>query len=147
MRILGLDYGAKTVGVAVTDPLMLTAQCVTTITREREDKLRRTFAQIESIIAEYEVDTVVLGLPLNMDGTIGPRAQKTIDFHDALEKRLGMKVELMDERLTTVSARETLDETGYSKDRKERKKVVDQLAAQIILEDYMQRIKSEENYG
>ena len=84
MRILGLDYGSRTVGVAVSDPLLLTAQGLETITRERESHLRRTYARIEELIREYQVERIVLGYPKNMNDTEGERVQKTKEFRDAL---------------------------------------------------------------
>lgn len=135
MRILGLDYGAKTVGVAVSDALMLTATGVGIIRRNSEDKLRRTLAEIADLIKKYEVEEVVLGLPLNMDGSRGERAEKTLEFRDKLAKRTNVKIILVDERLTTVEADELLEARGiYGKDRK---KYVDEIAAEIILQDYL----------
>lgn len=86
MRILGLDYGSKTVGVAVSDPLGLTAQRVETIWRKQENKLRRTLARIEELTAEYGVEKIVVGLPKNMNNTMGERAEKTLEFKEMLEK-------------------------------------------------------------
>ena len=135
MRILGLDYGAKTVGVAVSDALMLTATGVGIIRRNSEDKLRRTLAEIADLIKKYEVEEVVLGLPLNMDGSRGECAEKTLEFRDKLAKRTNVKIILVDERLTTVEADELLEARGiYGKDRK---KYVDEIAAEIILQDYL----------
>ena len=142
MRILGLDYGSKTVGVAITDGLMLTAQCYETVKREHEDKLRRTLARISEIVKQEGVERIALGLPLNMDGTQGERAMKVLAFKELLEKRTGLTVDLVDERLTTVAADEILDETGFSKDRAKRKEVIDQIAAQLILEDYMKTLSN-----
>ncbi|MBR6325317.1 MAG: Holliday junction resolvase RuvX [Lachnospiraceae bacterium] len=135
MRILGLDYGSKTVGVAVSDPLMLTAQGVEIIRRDQENKLRRTLARIEELIAEYEVGRIVLGLPLNMDDSEGFRAEATRAFMEKLQRRTGLPVELWDERLTTVAADEIMNEAGIRG--AERKKHVDRIAAQLILQDYM----------
>ncbi len=135
MRILGLDYGSRTVGVAVSDPLMITAQGVEIIRRDRESALRRTLARIEELIQEYEVDRIVLGLPLNMDDSEGPRAEATREFKEKLERRTGLPVILVDERLTTVEADEVMIEAGL--DRTQRKKHVDRIAAQLILQDYM----------
>ena len=100
MRILGLDYGSKTVGVAVSDPLGLTAQRVETIWRKQENKLRRTLARIEELTAEYGVEKIVVGLPKNMNNTMGERAEKTLEFKEMLEKRTGIPVVMWDERLT-----------------------------------------------
>ena len=135
-RILGLDYGSKTVGVAVSDPLGITAQGVETIRRERETKLRRTLARIDELIREYNVEKIVLGMPLRMDGSPGERAQKTQEFGEALKARTKLPVELWDERLTTVAADRALEEGGVSA--AGRKQVVDTVAAVFILESYMQ---------
>ena len=104
MRILGLDYGSKTVGVAVSDPLGLTAQRLETIWRKQENKLRRTFARVEELVKEYEVEKIVLGYPKNMNNTVGERAEKALEFGEMLKKRTGLEVIMWDERLTTVSA-------------------------------------------
>lgn len=139
MRIMGLDFGSKTVGVAVSDPLFITAQGVEIIRRESESKLRRTCARIEELIKQYEVTEIVMGLPLNMDDTEGERCEKTRAFKDMLERRTGLVVHLQDERLTTVEADELMDEAGY--DRFEKKKHVDRIAAQLILEEYMNNME------
>ncbi len=138
MRILGLDYGSKTVGVAVSDPLMLTAQAVETITRKEENKLRRTLARLETLVKEYEVNTIVLGLPKNMNNTIGDRAEKTMAFGEMVERRTGLKVVYWDERMTTISAERILMETGVR--REHRKEVIDQIAAVFILQGYLDSI-------
>lgn len=135
MRILGLDFGSKTCGVAVSDPLGITAQGLETIVRKEENKLRRTLARIEALIAEYGVTRIVLGLPLNMNDTIGPRAEKTLLFKEQLERRTGLPVVLWDERLTTVEAEAVLIESGVR--REDRKKYVDKLAAVLILQGYL----------
>ena len=108
MRIMGLDFGSKTVGVAVCDPLGITAQTVETITRKDENKLRQTLARIEALIGQYEIERIVLGYPKNMNNTLGERAVKTEEFKSALEKRTGLPVVLWDERLTTVAASRVL---------------------------------------
>lgn len=136
VRILGLDYGSKTVGVAVSDPLGYTAQPLETITRKEEDKLRKTLARITQIVSEYDVQRIVLGLPKNMDGSLGERVEKTLAFRAMLERRTGLEVIMWDERLTTVAADEILDECGVKP--QERKRYVDQVAACIILREYMQ---------
>ncbi len=136
MRIMGLDFGSKTVGVAVTDPLGVIASGVEIIRRDREDKLRQTLARIEVLIQEYEVERIVLGYPKNMNDTEGDRVAKTKAFQEMLERRTGLPVELWDERLTTVEANELMTEMGVSG--KDRKKYVDQIAATLILEGYMQ---------
>ena len=135
MRVLGLDYGSKTVGVAVSDPLGLTAQGVETIWRKQENKLRRTLARIEQLISEYQVDRIVLGYPKNMNNTIGERAEMVQIFRETLMKRTGLPVLLWDERLTTVEAERTLMETGVR--RENRKQYLDQLAAVFILQGYL----------
>ena len=104
MRVLGLDYGSKTVGVAVSDPLGLTAQGVEIIRRKSENKMRQTLARIEELIREYQVEKIVLGLPKNMNNTLGDRAEKSLELKKTLERRTGLAVVMWDERLTTVSA-------------------------------------------
>lgn len=135
MRIIGLDYGTKTVGVALSDPLGLTAQAVETVTRKEENKLRQTLARIEAIIAENEVEEIVVGLPKNMDNSIGERAEACKEFAEKLERRTGLPVVMWDERLTTVSAERVLMESGVR--RENRKAVVDQIAAVFILQGYL----------
>lgn len=135
MRILGLDYGSKTVGVAVSDPLGLTAQGVETIWRKQEDKLRQTLARIEALISEYQVERIVLGYPKNMNNTVGERAQKSLEFKEKLEKRTGLPVVMWDERLTTVEANRTLMEAKVR--RENRKQYLDELAAVFILQGYL----------
>lgn len=112
MRILGLDYGSKTVGVAVSDPLGITAQGVETISRKNEDKLRQTCARIQELIQEYEITALVLGYPKNMNNTEGERARKTEEFQAMLMRRTGLPVILWDERLSTRSAERILMESG-----------------------------------
>ena len=135
MRIMGLDYGSRTVGVAVSDPLKITAQAVETITRKDENKLRRTCARIEELIDEYQVERIVLGLPKHMNNDIGDRAEKSIEFGRMLERRTGLEVVMWDERLTTVEAERTLIENKVR--RENRKKYVDQIAAVFILQGYL----------
>lgn len=135
MRILGLDYGSKTVGVAVSDPLGLTAQKVETIWRKQENKLRRTLARIEELIAEYEVEKIVLGFPKNMNNTVGERAEKALEFGEMLKMRTGLEVIMWDERLTTVEADRTLIEAGVR--RENRKQYLDGIAAVFILQGYL----------
>ena len=132
MRIMGLDLGSKTVGVAVSDPLGITAQGVEIIRRESEDKLRRTLARIETLAKEYQVEKFVLGYPKNMNNTIGERAQKSEAFKEKLERRTGLPVILWDERLTTVAADNAMDEAGLSREKK--KEYVDMIAASLILQ-------------
>ena len=145
MRIMGLDYGSKTVGVAVSDPLGITAQGIEIIRRESPKKLRRTLARIEELIAEYEVTEIVLGYPRNMNHTEGERCQKTLEFKEMLERRTGLPVTLWDERLTTVSADHAMMEGGIR--REDRKNHVDKLAAVFILQGYLdaQLFQKEEN--
>ncbi len=142
MRIMGLDYGAKTVGVAVCDPLGFTAQAVETIVRKEESKLRRTCRRIEELIREYEITSIVLGYPKNMDDSVGERAKKTEEFKEMLERRTGLSVILWDERLTTVEADEILQESGVPVS--ERKKVIDKVAAGIILQSYLNAAESDD---
>ena len=135
MRILGLDYGSKTVGVAVSDPLGFTAQGVETIRRKSENKMRQTLARIEELIAQYQVEEIVLGLPKNMNNTLGDRAEKSLELKETLERRTGLPVVMWDERLTTVSANRVLMETGVR--RENRKEHVDEIAAVFILQGYL----------
>ena len=135
MRIMGLDYGSKTVGVAISDPLGITAQGIEIIRREKESKLRQTLARIETLIKEYEVESIVLGFPKNMNNTIGDRAEKSLEFKEMLEKRTGLSVVMWDERLTTVEANRTLMESKVR--REDRSKYVDMLAAVYILQGYL----------
>ena len=135
MRILGLDYGSKTVGVAVSDPLGFTAQGVEIIRRKSENKMRQTLARIEALIAQYQVEKIVLGLPKNMNNTLGDRAEKSLELKETLERRTGLPVVMWDERLTTVSANRVLMETGVR--RENRKEHVDEIAAVFILQGYL----------
>ena len=135
MRIMGLDFGSKTVGVAVSDPLLLTAQGIEIIRRKEENKLRRTLARIEELVQEYEVELIVLGLPRNMNDTEGERAAVTREFAEKLERRTALPVVFRDERLTTVAADRAMDEAGIR--REERKEHVDRLAAVFILQGYL----------
>lgn len=134
-RILGLDFGSKTVGVAVSDPLLLTAQGVEIIRREKPEKLRRTLARIEEIVKKYDVERIVLGYPKHMNGAEGIRCEKTKAFAQLLEKRLSLPIELWDERLTTVAADEIMDESGVR--RQDRREYVDMIAAMVILQGYL----------
>ena len=135
VRIIGLDFGSRTVGVAVSDPLGLTAQGLEIIRRTSENKLRRTLARIEEIAKEYQADTIVLGLPKNMNNTLGERAEKSLEFKEMLERRTGLPVIMWDERLTTVAANRTLIESGVR--RENRKEYVDMIAAVYILQGYL----------
>lgn len=135
MRIIGLDYGTKTVGVAISDSLGITAQGVETITRKEENKLRQTLARIEALIEEYEIEQIVVGLPKNMNNSLGERAEACREFADKLERRTGLPVVMWDERLTTVSAENVLKESGVR--REDRKAVIDKIAAVFILQGYL----------
>lgn len=138
MRIMGLDYGSKTVGVAISDSLGITAQGIETIERKEENKLRQTLARIEVLVKEYEVEKIVLGFPKNMNNTIGERAEKSLEFKEKLERRIGVPVIMWDERLTTVEAERTLIESKVR--RENRKKYVDKIAAVFILQGYLDSI-------
>lgn len=135
MRIMGLDYGSKTVGVAVSDALLLTAQGVETIFRKEENKLRKTLARIKELCDEYEVEEVVIGLPKNMNNTMGDRAELSLEFAELVKKRTGLPVFMWDERLTTIAAERTLMESGVR--RENRKDYVDKIAAVLILQGYL----------
>jgi putative holliday junction resolvase len=137
MRMMGLDYGSKTIGVAISDPLGFTAQGIETIYRKEENKLRKSLARIEELIREYGVEAIVLGLPKNMNNTIGERAEKTLQFRDMLQRRTSIEVILWDERLTTVEAHRTLRESNVK--RENHGKYVDQIAAVFILQGYMDK--------
>ena len=132
---MGLDFGSRTTGVAVSDPLGITAQGVETIVRKDENKLRQTCARIEELIKEYEIEEIVLGYPKNMNNTAGERAEKTEVFKAMLERRTGKPVILWDERLTTIAAERVLMESGVR--RENRKAVVDKIAAVLILQGYL----------
>ena len=141
LRILGLDYGSVTVGVAVSDALLVTAQPVEVIKRKSETKLRQTLARIEELIASYEVQKIVLGYPKNMNNTLGERVQRTEKFREKLEKRTGLEVVMWDERLSTVSAVEVLKEGNVR--RENRKNYVDKIAASFILQGYLDSLRFE----
>lgn len=138
MRIMGLDYGSKTVGVAISDPLCITAQGIETIERKEENKLRRTLARIEELVKEYEVEKIILGFPKNMNNTVGERGEKSLEFKEMLERRTGLSVVMWDERLTTVEAERTLIESNVR--RENRKKYIDKIAAVFILQGYLDSI-------
>ncbi len=138
MRIMGLDYGTKTVGVAVSDALGLTAQAVETIQRKEENKLRRTLARIEELISQYEVEKIVLGFPKHMNNDIGERAERTLEFKEKLIQRTGLEVIMWDERLTTVEAERTLIESNVR--RENRKQYIDKIAAVFILQGYLDSV-------
>ncbi len=135
MRIMGLDFGSKTVGVAISDALLLTAQGIETVQRKSPGKLRRTLARIEELAGQYQVGRIVLGFPKNMNNTEGERCERTLEFKEMLERRCGLPVVLWDERLTTVAADRALSESGVRKG--DWKKYVDQIAAALILQGYL----------
>jgi putative Holliday junction resolvase len=135
MRILGLDYGDRTVGVAVSDLMGWTAQGVEVIRRKDENHLKPTIERLKEIIEEYKVEQIVVGLPKNMNNTLGERAEKTMRFKEKLELTFGISVVLWDERMSTMFAERTLIEGDVS--RKKRKKVIDKMAAIFILQGYL----------
>lgn len=141
MRIMGLDYGSKTVGVAISDQLLLTAQGKEIIRRERQNKLRQTLARIEALIVENDVEKIVLGCPKNMDGSEGDRVEKTKEFQEMIERRTGLEVILWDERLTTVAADRYMMEAGIR--RENRKQYVDEIAAVFILQGYLDYLRNQ----
>ena len=144
MRIMGLDFGSKTVGVAISDALLITAQGIEIIRRKEENKLRQTLARIEELIVEYEVEEIVLGMPKNMNATEGERVELTMEFKEKLERRTGLPVHLWDERLTTVAADKAMMEAGIR--RENRKNYVDMIAATLILQGYLDfRSQGEKN--
>lgn len=132
---MGLDYGSKTMGVAISDALKITAQGIETIYRKDENKLRQTLARIEELAKEYEVEEIVLGFPKHMNNTVGDRAEKSLELKAMLERRTGLPVIMWDERLTTVEAERTLIESNVR--RENRKQYVDKIAAVIILQGYL----------
>ncbi|MBQ9935030.1 MAG: Holliday junction resolvase RuvX [Lachnospiraceae bacterium] len=135
MRVIGLDYGTKTVGVAISDETKLIAQPLVTIERKQANKLRQTYAAIEKIIVDQQVELIVLGHPKNMNNTEGERVEATKEFKEALERRTGLEVVLVDERLTTVEANRILEDTGVALSA--RKEHIDKMAAAIILQNYL----------
>lgn len=138
MRIMALDFGSKTVGVAISDELLITAAPLCIIRRDRENKLRKTLSRIQELIEEYNIEKIVLGLPVNMDDTSGPRAEKTREFADLLFRRTGLPIIFQDERLTTVAADEIMDELGIKGN--DRKDHVDSIAASIILREFLNNL-------
>ena len=135
-RYLGLDFGSKTVGVAISDPLLMSASGLEIIRRDRESKIRKTLSRIDEIIKEYDVDEIVLGLPMNMDDTEGERCRKTREFGENLERRTGLKVNYFDERLSSFEAHEILDECGIKS--VNHKEFVDEVAAMVILQGFLE---------
>lgn len=142
MRIMGLDYGSVTVGVAISDALLVTAQGIEVIRRKQENKLRQTLARIDELVKEYEVNLIVLGYPKNMNNTVGERGEKSEEFAEMLRKRTGLEVILWDERLTTVSAHNAMIEGNMR--REDRAKIVDKVAAVLILQGYLDRRAQQE---
>jgi putative Holliday junction resolvase len=137
MRYIGLDVGDRTVGVAVSDPLGYTAQGITTVRRK---SLEKDLENLREIFKEYEIQGIVVGLPKNMNGTIGPQAEKAMEFGRVLEEEFGHKVIFWDERLTTMAAHRVMLEADMS--RKKRKGLVDKIAATYILQGYLDKISS-----
>lgn len=135
-RIMGLDVGDKTIGVAISDPLLLTAQGLKTI---RRDSNKKDFEEIKEIIMEYNISKIIVGIPKNMNNTIGPQGEKVLNFIEKLKNKVNVEIETQDERLTTVSAERILIESDIS--RKNRKKVIDKVAATYILQTYLDRIR------
>ena len=129
MRILGLDVGSKTIGVAISDPLGWTAQGITTIRRSKKEQ---DIEEIKKLCKEYSVETIVIGLPKNMNGTIGESGERVLELSEIIKEATGIKVEMWDERLTTVAAHKAMLEADLS--RGKRKKIVDKIAATYILQ-------------
>lgn len=136
MRILGLDIGDRTIGVAISDPLGFIAQGITTIRRK---SVEYDIEELKKICNEYSVDTIVSGLPKNMNGTLGPQSEKVIEFCKIIESETHIQIKMWDERLTTVSAHKAMLEADLS--RAKRKKIVDKIAATYILQGYLDSIK------
>lgn len=135
MRILGLDIGSKTIGVAISDPLGWTAQGITTIRRTKKEN---DLEEVKKICKEYSVETIVIGLPKNMNGSIGESGERVLEFSNQINEYTGLKVEMWDERLTTVAAHKAMIEADLS--RNKRKKIVDKIAATYILQGYLDRL-------
>lgn len=142
MRIMGLDYGSVTVGVAISDELLFTAQGIEVIRRKQENKLRQTYQRIETLIEEYGVEQIVVGYPKHLDNSIGERAKKSEEFAEDLKRRTGLPVVLWDERLTTVAAHRVLDQGAVGL--KQKMQVVDKLAAVLILQGYLDYLANQE---
>ncbi len=141
MRIMGIDYGDKRIGIAVSDSFGWTAQGVETVVRSYD--MTNTMDRIKQLVKEYNVDKIVVGFPINMNGTIGPRGEKTIEFIESLKKQLkDIDVVKWDERLSTVAAQRTMHEIGIKTSRK--KSIVDQIAASYILQSYLDNIRINE---
>ena len=143
MRILGLDYGDKTVGVAVSDIFGWTAQGVEIIRRNNPMEYKQSLGRLSQLIEEYNVEKIVLGFPKNMDGSEGARCEKTLEYKKRIENRFrNIPVELWDERLSTVAAQRFLHEGDY--DIKKSKSVIDKMAAVFILQGYLDSIRIKE---
>ena len=138
MRVMGLDYGSKTMGVAISDELMMIATGLEIIRRDSEKKIRKTLIRIDELIAEYNIGKIVLGLPKNMNNTLGERAEKSLELKETLESRTGLEVIMWDERLSTVSAHKAMMEAGIR--REDRGNYVDSIAAAIILQGYLDSV-------
>lgn len=138
MRVMGLDYGSKTMGVAISDELMMVATGLEIIRRDSEKKIRKTLIRIDELIAEYNIGKIVLGLPKNMNNTLGERAEKSLELKETLERRTGLEVIMWDERLSTVSAHKAMMEAGIR--REDRGNYVDSIAAAIILQGYLDSV-------
>ena len=135
-RIMGLDVGNKTIGVAVSDPLGITSQGITTVRRKG---IKSDFKELNDIINEYNIEKVIIGLPKNMNNTIGPQGEKVLKFAEKFKEKFNLEVIFQDERLTTVSAERILIDADVS--RKKRKDVIDKVAATYILQTYLEKIK------
>ncbi len=133
-RVMGLDLGDKTIGVAISDPLLITAQGLKTIRREN---IKKDIAELKNIIAKYNITKIVMGFPKNMNNTVGPQGEKVLDFVEELKKRIDIEIILEDERLTTAIAEKILIHGDVS--REKRKKVIDTVAATYILQTYLDR--------
>ena len=141
MRLMGLDFGSRTCGVALSDELLMTSQPLEIIRRDRTNKLRKTLSRIEELCVSYDVALIVLGLPLNMDDSAGFRVEDTLKFREDVERRTGLPVVMSDERLTTVEAYEIMDKMEIR--REDRGRYVDMIAASIILQEYMENHRGE----
>ena len=141
MRLMGLDFGSRTCGVALSDELLMTSHPLEIIRRDRANKLRKTLSRIEELCESNQVGYIVLGLPLNMDDSAGARAENTMAFREQLERRTGLPVVMSDERLTTVEAYEIMDKMEIR--REDRGRYVDMIAASIILQEYMENHRGE----
>ncbi|NLK93753.1 MAG: Holliday junction resolvase RuvX [Clostridiales bacterium] len=137
MRILGLDLGQRTIGVAISDPLGYTAQGITTIRRKNKNN---DIIELKKICDEYKVTKIIIGLPKNMDNSIGFAGEKILEFSEIIKNELQIEIEMWDERLTTVAAHRAMLEADLS--RAKRKKIVDKIAATYILQGYLDRLSN-----